>query len=174
MSQVRWARLGVTAMGLVGVGTLTSSCLVPVSGGGFIQSAGSPDAKAHFAFSLKCDTAGNLVGIWLYHDKTPGGGFTSIDVTGHITSSDNFPCSSIGTPMVFSGAIPYSAQGPCDSSCSGNAELLVISGTGEGKTKGSLLGIALTTGPDAGYSNGPLMDGQPDPRPVVGGNLTLG
>jgi hypothetical protein len=173
MVGARARMLAVAASGLL-LATLASGCFVPVSGGGFIASAGSPAAKAHFGFDLTCDSADDLVGSWVFHDKTPGAGFPAVDIDGTITDDTGLKCSASAAPAQFNGDVPYTVQGPCHESCSGNADLIVIDGGTGGKTKGDRLGIALTTGPDAGYSNGPLVNGQPTTRPLLGGNVLVG
>jgi hypothetical protein len=152
---------------------LLTGCGLPVSGGGFIQSAGS-SGKAHFAFDLSCDANGFIVGSWVYHDKTPGPGLTSVDAHGTLTDANNDQCFKPETNSDTED-LPYVAEGQCKDDCSGIAEAVLIDGDQTGRVKNDQFGIAFGTGPYAGYSNGPLLsDGEPTPMPVLGGNLIVG
>jgi hypothetical protein len=164
-------RLAAIAVGSLAIAVLATGCFLPLNGGGFVASAGSAGRKAHFGFALTCDSANKLVGTWVYHDKTPGPGFSSVDIGGTMTDETDLGCV---TAIQFSGNIPYTVQGPCTVACSGMVDLVVIDGGGIGRNKDDQLGLEVLTGPDAGYSNGPLVDGQPTPLPVLGGNLVVG
>jgi hypothetical protein len=175
---------------IVAVAFLTTACAAEVTGGGFIRSRSSATVKASFGFDLTCNTTvlpHLLTGTWVYHDKSPGTGFShatsvkAVNVAGTLTAADLVEClplTNVGGSNVW--ALPYTTQGGvCKSGCSGTAIIAGDDGNNGGTALSKLdsLGIYLLGGYFAGYSNGPPLICAPlcvpTPRPLLGGNLTI-
>jgi hypothetical protein len=172
------ARLGwMAAVGVAGL--LLVACL-PVSGGGYIQSAGSSTGKANFSFQVTCSNGYNT-GPWNYKDNTPGPGSwpagTKLNIAGDMSSGGN-PCS--GNPGVQTYVSTYTVQGNCSVNCTGTAFISIFDSGARGSMKGDCLSIALDYGPFDGYRNSDpsrtQCSGSPGSslKPVLGGNLKVG
>ena len=137
--------LGATSAALV-ASMLLAGCS-QVTGGGFMRSAGLPDAKATFGLALTCNDNGYLVGHWVYHDR---GAANGVRVHGRVTESlardRGLTCDPLAAEPGGDGTwldMPYRSQGP--PTRRGWADLVVHDGDsgGPAQLKGDRLSITL-------------------------------